>query len=291
MASAKAPAGPGRPDRIEAHLERDPVLSSCAGSTDYRFLAAIEEWPGCRVGQLARLCGHPPSAARGAVERFARAGLVEREAGGGIYPTDLILRMAEERDRLGHRKTRGRAGAERSPSGGRRVHMSRHESGVVELAVRFRRERVFVAAGWRMVIDHHGQTQVTPDLWALVPMADGRGLWHAVEFERSATSERSVERKLRPYQVTWEMGMGQPTLMVCETETAAARFERLAKDLPMSVAVYRKALRQPFRGPRSPWRRDGATVDVGHLCRVPMWSRENRDHWEYILVEELGMQL
>ena len=291
MTSARTPAGPGVPERVETHLERDPVLSNCAGRTDYKLLTAIEEWPGCRAGQLARLCRHPASAVRRAVDRFAAAGLVEREGGGEIYPTDLILRAAEERDRLGHRKTRGRAGAERSPSGGRRIHMSRHESGVIELAIRFRQERIFVAAGWRMVVDHHGQTQVSPDLWALIPMGDGRGLWHGVEYERSATSEGAIERKLRPYRAALEMGMGLPLLMVCETEAAATRFEVLGAELPMSVAVYRDVQGRPFNGPTSPWQRDGATVDVGHLSRVPLCSRENRERWEYILVEGMGMQL
>ena len=291
MTSVKAPAGPGLPERIEKHLEKDPVLANCLGRTDHKILSAIEEWAGCRIAQLARLCGHPSSTVRGAVHRFAEAGLVNREADGSLYPTELILKMAEDRDRLGRRKTRGRAGAERSPGGGRRIHMSRHESGVVELAIRFRREGFCVAAGWRMVVDHRNRTQVSPDLWALVPMRGGRGMWHAVEYERSATSPGAIERKLRPYRCALHMGEGQPVLMVCETDTSAARFTALGSELPMSVAAYREVLEKPFGGQNSPWRHGGATVDIGHLCRMPLWSRENRDYWEYLLVERTGLQL
>ena len=291
MTSAKAPVDPGRPEQIETHLERDPVLANTAGCTDHRILTAIEEWPGCRIGQLARLCGHPASTVRKAAARFVAAGLVDREADGAHYPTEVILKMAEDRDRLGHRKTRGRAGAERSPGGGRRAHMSRHETGVVELAIRFRREGCCVASGWRMVDDHGGRTQVSPDLWAVVPLGDGRALWHAVEYERSATTESAIARKLRPYRCAQEMGEGQPVLMVCETEAAAAEFADQGSDLPMSVAVYQEALERPWRGPASPWRRSGEKVDVGHLYCMPLWSREKRDHWEYLLVERIGHQL
>lgn len=291
ITAAKAPADPGRPERIETHLQRDLVLANTSGCTEQRILSAIEEWPGCRVGQLARLCGHPASAVRKAAACFVEAGLVDREADGAHYPTEVILKMAEDRDRLGHRKTRGRAGAELSPGGGRRAHMSRHESGVIELAIRFRREGFCVAAGWRMVDNHGGRTQVSPDLWALVPLGDGRGLWHAVEYERSATKRSAIERKLRPYRCAMQMGEGQPVLMVCETAAAAAEFAAQGWDLPMSVAVYREALERPWSGQASPWRHGGEKVDVDHLCRMPLWSREKRDRCEYFLVESIGHQL
>ena len=136
-----APAHPGQPERIETeYIVQDPIQANVLGKTDHKVLTTVEEWPGCSTRQLARLCGHPPSKVRGTIDRFVKAGLMERNADGTLYPTELILKLAEDRDRLGHRKTRGRAGAERSPGGGRRAHMSRHESGVVELAIRFKRE-------------------------------------------------------------------------------------------------------------------------------------------------------
>ena len=122
-------------------------------------------------------------------------------------------------------------------------------------------------------------------------MHDGRAMWHAVEYERSATSQGSIERKLRPYRRALQMGEGQPVLMVCETETAAARFAALGPELPMSVSVYREVLGSPFAGQASPWSYQGKAVDIDHLCRVPLWSREHRDRGEYLLVERTGMQL
>ncbi len=213
------PKNPGRPENIDGFLAHDPVLSTVMGSTDYLVMSTIEEWPGCSVRQLAALCGHPESTIKQIVARFAAAGLVEREGEGLLYPTEVVQAFAEERDRLARRKSRDRAGVERSPSGKRRAHMRKHESGVIELAVRFKNQGIFVGAGWRFATNHFGRTQITPNLWVLVPLGDGRAMWHTVEYERSAVSPKAILKKLRPYRLAWDMG---PSMIRFSTIPASA---------------------------------------------------------------------
>ena len=138
---------------------------------------------------------------------------------GLFYPTGVVQTFAEERDRLARRKSRDRAGVERSPSGKRRAHMRKHESGVIELAVRFKNQGIFVGAGWRFATNHFGRTQITPDLWVLVSLGDGRAMSHTVEYERSAVSPKAILKKLRPYRLAWDMG---PSMIRFSTIPASA---------------------------------------------------------------------
>lgn len=280
----------GRPEHVHTFLAQDPVVSNVMGRTDYLVLKALEGWPGCSIRQLARLCGHPKSAISDIVAGFLQSGLLEWDAG-LLYPTALIEAFAEERDRLARRKYRGRAGAERSPTGKRRTHMRRHEAGVIELAIRFREAGIFVAAGWRFGMYIAGRTQVTPDLWALVPLGDGRAMWHAVEYERSAVGEKRILKKMRPHQVAWQLGQAVPLLMICETAAAARRFQELGRGIPMLAAVYRDALNSPFQGEASPWHHDGTPVAIDHLQDVPMWSSDHHDRMLYLLVEQMHRDL
>ena len=89
-----------RPENIHTFLAQDSVLSTVLGSTDYLVLITIEEWPGCSVRRMARLCGHPESAIKAIIGRFSAVGLVEMNDEGLFYPTGVVQTFAEERDRL-----------------------------------------------------------------------------------------------------------------------------------------------------------------------------------------------
>ena len=154
---------PRPPGDLHAFLEQDPVMINLRGSTDYLVLTTLEEWPDCSLQELAQLSGHPQSAVKAIASRFAQSGLLEWDDD-RIYPTSLIQSFAEERDRLARRKGRGRAGAERSPSGKRRAHMGKNEPGVIRLAVRLKGQKMFGGAGWRLGIHYGYRTQIKPDL-------------------------------------------------------------------------------------------------------------------------------
>ena len=287
----KPPVRLGQPERIKSYLKDHPVHAIVQGKTSHLILTAVEEWPAGNVDQMARLCGHPPSTVRKVVRRFEQVGLVEGDEDGKLYPTAVIRAFAEDRDRLSHRKSRGRAGAERSPTGKRRAHMSEHEAGVVEIAARFKEAGIFAAAGWRMIVAFPYRTQIVPDLWALIPLNDTSAVWHAVEYEKTATEEGRIGDKLRPYRVAVGMGEGYPLLMVCETEKAAESFAALGRDLPMCVGVYHRVLKRPFYGPASAWSSHEAAVDVDHLRHVPLWSEAAHVRSRYILVERTDLRL
>ena len=233
----KTPVRLGQPDRIKRYLKNDLVQANVLGKTHHLILTAVEQWPAGSVDQIARLCGHPPSKVRKVVRRFEQAGLVEGDEDGKLYPTAVIRKFAENRDRLGHRKTWGRAGAERGPSGTRRAHMSEHESGVVEIAARFKEEGILAAAGWRMIINDPYRTQIAPDLWALIPLNGEWSVWHAVEYEKTANEESRILEKLRPYRVAFGMGRGHPLLMVCETQKAAGSFAETCRCASACIAA------------------------------------------------------
>ena len=169
--------------------------------------------------------------------------------------------------------------------------MSEHEAGVVEIAARIKKEGKFAAAGWRMIINLPNCTQIAPDLWALIPLNGKWSVWHAVEYEKTATKESRILEKLRPYRVALGMGRGHPLLMVCETQKAAESFAAFGRDLPMCVGVYHNVLKQPFYGPGSAWSRNKAAVDIDHLRDVPMWSQANHVSSQYILVERTDLRL
>ena len=116
-------------------------------------------------------------------------------------------------------------------------------------------------------------------------------VWHAVEYEKTATKESRISDKLRPYRVALSMGKGHPLLMVCETQKAAESFAEFGRDLPMCVGVYHNVLKQPFYGPDSAWSRNEAAVDIDHLRHVAMWLQANHVSSQYILVERTDLRL
>ena len=288
LGAGALPNNPGRPENLHAFLEQDTVMINLRGSTDYLVLTTIEEWPGCSLRELAQLSGHPQSMIKNIVARFGQSKLVEWNDD-RLYPTKLVHSFAEERDRLARRKSRGRAGAERSPSGKRRAHMRKHESGVIRLAGRFKGQTMFAGAGWRLGVHYGHRTQIKPDLWVLVPLGDGWAMWHAVEYERSAVGEKRILKKLLAYEVAWQLGQAVPLLMICETEVAARRFQEMGRHLPMLVAVYRDVLKSPFRGEESRWRRGATRTDIDHLQDVPLWSKDHQERMQYLLVERIDL--
>ena len=129
--------------------------------SDHRILVALEEWAGSSERRLGKLSGHHKEAEE-TIRRFIKKGLAER-VGRLLYPTRLIQEWAVERDRLARRRSRGRAGAERSVTGRRREHMGRHDAGVNELATVFLQCGVYAAPGWKLTINYPNKTQIAPD--------------------------------------------------------------------------------------------------------------------------------
>ena len=125
-----------------------------------------------------------------------------------------------------------------------------------------------MAPGWRRVMNLQGSTQIQPDLWILIPGDQGTYVWHTVEFERSATDEPAINRKLAPYQIFAEEMFPLPMLLVCETREAAGRFLRIGDDLPMLVSTLGEVLHGDFEGDASVWSYGNARVDISRLSQA-----------------------
>ena len=138
-----------------------------------------------------------------------------------------------------------------------REHEQRHNDGVNRLVVRFAREGVEVAAGWRGEVNVPGLTQVRPDL--LVQVSEGAlgAGTHYIEFERYAVLPGRVAEKLGPYRRMAAAGRPLPLLMVCETGRGQESFRAAAGALPMLTATLEKALAGPVTGAVTVWSRDG----------------------------------
>ncbi len=273
----------GSPEHLPDFVAIDNVQSCLQTVSDYRILAALEEWSGCSERQWGKLAGDPKEVGE-VVPRYMEKGLVDRDDRLSLHPTGLVQEWAVERDRLARRRSRGRPGAERSGTGRRREHMRRHEEGLIELAIAFRRAGALVEPGWKLRLNLAGGTQIAPDLWALIPVGDGRAVWHAVEYERSAKTPQAIEKKLWPYRVAHQLGESVPMLMVCETERASARFAEQRGAVPMLVAKYRDITRG-FHLAKLVWLWNEEATDVTHLSTVAWWTGPQRERLEYLLWE------
>ena len=137
-----------------------------------------------------------------------------------------------------------------------REHEQRHNDGVNRLVVRFAREGVEVAAGWRGEVNVPNLTQVRPDLLVQVSEGSlGTGT-HCIEFERTAVLPGRVAEKLGPYRRLAAAGRPLPLLMVCETAAGAAK-------LPGRRRNAAQADRHPGAGLRRAGHRRGHGVKQG----------------------------
>ena len=133
------------------------------------------------------------------------------------------------------------------------------------LVVRFAREGVAVAAGWRGEVNVPGLTQVRPDLLVQVGAGTLGAGTHCIEFERYSPVPSQVEHKLVPYRRMAAAGRPLPLLVVCETARGLYNFRAAAGTLPMLTATLERALAGPVTGPVTVWSRDG--VPAALHCR------------------------
>ena len=244
---------------LSSTLAEDPALSTVTDVLTDRVLRWIELFEGCNQSGITRALSHNRKQVGRRLASLARAGLVEEE-GGRYELTDAGRNFAARQDRVSPGTVKGRYNTGREKP--------RHKVGLARLAVRFRERRLHVAPGWRRVMNLQGSTQIQPDLWILIPGDQGTYVWHTVEFERSATDEPAINRKLAPYQIFAEEMFPLPMLLVCETREAAGRFLRIGDDLPMLVSTLGEVLHGDFEGDASVWSYGNARVDISRLSQA-----------------------
>ena len=235
------------------------LFSTVTDVLTHRVLRWIELHPGCNQAGIAAALSHnrPPIAS--CLASLSNAGVIE-ETGGRYEMTDHgIIHFAAKQDRVSVNTVKGRYNTGRPKP--------RHKVALARLAVRFREKKLLVAPGWRRVMNLPNITQIQPDLWLLIPYDQGMYVWYAVEFERSATEEPDIGKKLEPYRIFAEEKFPLPMLMICEKPAAADNFVRSGGDLPMLVSTLDEVLHGDFEGDASVWRKGNAKVDISSLSR------------------------
>ena len=252
----------GRPEQAGLWLRDNPDMEAIDGRTAHRLFMAICQFPAMRASWLREVVGGSSVEVSRRVGRFVRTGLVA-VFDGRHYLSELGMRRAANMSRVLPSVIRSRHGAYLDRW--YREHEQRHNDGVNRLVVRFAREGVEVAAGWRGEVNVPGLTQVRPDLLVQVSGgALGAGT-HYIEFERTAVRPERVAEKLGPYRRMAAAGRALPLLMVCETALGRRNFRAAAGTLPMLTATMERALDGPVTGAVTVWSRDG--VPAALHCR------------------------
>ena len=252
----------GRPEQAGLWLRENPGMEAIDGRTAHRLFMAICQFPAMRASWLREVVGGSSVEVSRRVGRFVRTGLVA-VFDGRHYLSELGMRRAANMSRVLPSVIRSRHGAYLDRW--YREHEERHNDGVNRLVVRFAREGVEVAAGWRGEVNVPGLTQVRPDLLVQVSGgALGTGAYY-IEFERTAVRPERVAEKLGPYRRMAAAGRALPLLMVCETALGRRNFRAAAGTLPMLTATMERALAGPVTGAVTVWSRDG--VPAALHCR------------------------
>ena len=239
-------------------LRQNPDAAAIDGRLAHRLFLTICQLPAMRASWLQEIVGGSASEVARHLGKFVDTGLVavfdHRH-----YLSELGMRRAANMSRVLPSVIRRRHGVYLDRW--YREHEVRHNDGANRLVVRFAREGVEAAAGWRGEINVPNPTQVRPDL--LVQVSEGSLVagTYCIEFERSAVAPQDVDHKLGPYRRMAASGRPLPLLMLCETARGRQNFRAAAGALPMLTATLERAL----AGPVTVWSRD--RVPAAFHCR------------------------
>ena len=250
----------GEPARVLRRLEENQQEAAINGKFPFGVFRTIVEFYGATAAQVENLLGHADDVTP-ALRRLVAAGLVVRLEG-RFYLTEMGWRRAVKVDRASSGRGKHRLASFITEEDHTRKRYRRHDSGVIDLAVQFRRHGMPVANGWRAVVNIPDVTQVAPDLVVCVGDGPFGYYWHYLEFERSATDPAAVERKLRPYFRMADMGASIPLLVVCEQRTAEEVFWAKGRGLQMLTTTLADARSGPLVGPTTVWLHFGQPVSL-----------------------------
>jgi hypothetical protein len=271
----------GKPAKVAAWLEK-PERSAMNGVTHRKAVEWVESWPGSLMVDVAEGVSQPRSKTAEILESLKfpledqskpdskPRRLVQEFEESRLYLGTAGMLAASRRDRVSYNAVKAPLGSYLNPEGRWRRNQMDHNAHVAKLAGRFRKgEGMFVAPGWRLVINYPDLTQIAPDMWLQVPWEESLVVWHCVEYEQSAEEDGDIDDKLNTYR-TAKMQSNDLwlVLMICRTRAAADRFLVRGDDLPMLVAVYGEVMDKEnhgFYGEASVWRYRGARVDIDHL--------------------------
>ena len=267
------------------------------GEYEWRFFQWIHDYPGTGFQQILSGCGvdlgngNPVARRTGLriLQKMLDAGLA-LEATGQYYLARQGLVVYAQSQGVHVTRVRNRLGKYSEKTSPYRELQAEHNLKVAQSAVTHLRLGVRVYSGIHTVWDYPDQTQLRPDLMALLQSGDGD--WFTlvcIELERSARFRQGLQTKLHPYRILSDiLEMEAPCAFITETEAAAKKVVTLA-DSSWLVAISWGR----FEGPDPLW--DWAALDVdegdpfssdvsfGHSLS---WVVRNKEYpeWELILV-------
>ena len=201
----------GRPESAGLWLRQNPDMAAIDGVLAHRLFLAVCQFPAMRTSWLQEIVGGNPGQVSRHLRCFVDTGLVS-VFDGRHYLSELGIRRAANMSRVLPDIIRRRHGSYLDRW--YREHELLHNDGVNRLAVRFAREGVAVAAGWRGEVNLPGLTQVRPDLLVQVGAGTLGAGTHCIEFERYSPVPVQVEHKLGPYRRMAAAGRPLPLLVV-----------------------------------------------------------------------------
>ena len=272
----------GLPENELERLLQTPEAMAMQGVPQRRVFESVNSYQGCNVAIIASLVRHPESKVKRIVSDHTDAGLL------AVFDDCVYLSAdgrvaAARRDRQHVNAIHRRHASLTSEGPTHRLKEREHEQAVARVADQFLRAGMEAFAGWRFEITYPGAggTQLRPDLWVLVPLGDGTAMWHAVEVERSAAADASVDRKLGPSRTARDRGETWPMIVVAgkgirsdkgrrEDMAAAQNFAARGSDLPLLAMPYHHAMEGKIAGPEPAWLRAGGgeTVPISYLRKM-----------------------
>ena len=249
----------GEPGRAVDRLSRNPKFAAINGKGRHGIFNVVSEYHGATAAQVRRYLNDATDERVGDVLREqVEAGLVARFgrnhylAKGGWDRAGAIDRRSS--DTIGNMLK-----AFVKPEDSTRTRYRKHDSLVLEIAIRLKRHGYACANGWRANLDVQGMRTVKPDLMVLVGDGPFRHGWYFLEMERSAATPQAVEHKLRTYLNFKQKGLDLPFIVVTETRRAALFFQEYGRLLGLDImtALYSEVMSEPLAGPATAFRHLG----------------------------------
>ena len=279
----RPPAYTGRVGLPEGELEellQAPRTKAMMGIPRRKVFEWVNGIQGCNTRLIANGVGHDHGDVKAIITDYVDAGLmiIYDDC---VYLWDAGRVAAATRDRLHPNVVHGRLGHLTSEDPSQRLHDRVHEQAVALVKAEFLHSGIPAYEGWRLEVTYPGAggTQIRPDLWVLVPLADGTAMWCAVEVERSAAGNAAIERKISPFRIARDFKEEWPVLVVAgkgvrsdkgrrDDLTAAQRFATLGSDLPLLAIPFHQAIQGRMTGSDQGWLHAGETVPITHLRTI-----------------------
>ena len=231
------------------------------GVATNRIIDLVLEFSGMRARHLKRLFPRTADPMSRILRRLVDCQILQERRGMHYLGPEGMIYVAR-RDRTSLRELQARVDSEIHADHDRVGARWRHTDGVNDIVVALKAAGCIVHAGRLLVINIANAAQLAPDILMEVEI-DGERFLVCIEFERSATGEGDIRRKLEPWSIAADHDLAHMVAFVCETTAAEDIFSRLTGNLLLLTATLEEVKRGPVTGKVTIWRYEGQPIPVG----------------------------